>query len=97
MRLDCPLCGARDRREFRCRGAALPFPAPTSDQGEAQQRWSARVHLRDNPVGAVDELWWHEGGCGSWLVVRRDTVSHAVLQVSEAAGLAGLKQQEDEA
>lgn len=87
MRIDCPLCGARDRREFYYQGAALARPAP--DAGEAA--WDGYLHLRDNPAGESREVWQHEGGCGAFLVVTRNTVTHAVLDVSLArdAGEAG--------
>ena len=75
MRLPCPICGERDRREFYYRGAALERPAP--DAGAAA--WDDYVHLRDNPAGETRELWYHEAGCGAWIVVTRNTVSHAVL------------------
>ncbi|KUP92071.1 sarcosine oxidase subunit delta [Tritonibacter horizontis] len=86
MRIACPLCGARDRREFTYRGAALPVPA--LDAGA--EAWSVHVHLRENPAGPLEELWQHELGCGAWLKVRRDTVTHAMLGVvlAEDAGLA---------
>ncbi len=73
MRLPCPHCGLRDLREFTCRGAALT-DRPEGDWSEA---WDDFIHLRDNPAGRSEELWYH-GPCGSWLVVTRDTVSHAV-------------------
>lgn len=75
MRLPCPLCGPRDRREFYYKGAALDRPAP--DAGA--QAWDDYVHLRENPAGQTRDLWHHEAGCGAWIVVTRDTVSHAVL------------------
>lgn len=81
MRITCPLCGDRDRREFYYQGAALARPAP--DAGEAA--WDDYVHLRDNPAGVTRELWQHEGGCGAWLVVTRDTVSHVISDVAMAA------------
>ena len=80
MRIPCPLCGARDIREFTYKGAALVRPDP--EAGAAA--WDDYVHLRDNPAGATRELWYHEMGCGAWLVVTRDTVTHAV----QAAALA---------
>ncbi|WP_425044009.1 sarcosine oxidase subunit delta [Primorskyibacter sp. S87] len=80
MRLNCPLCGPRDRREFYCKGAALPRPAPDGDAAE----WDAYVFLRENPAGETRELWYHSGGCGSWLVVTRNTVSHDVIDVAFA-------------
>lgn len=85
MRINCPLCGARDRREFYYQGAALPRPAP--DAGEAA--WDDYMHLRDNPAGVTRELWQHEGGCGAWLVVTRDTVSHVISDVVLAADAKG--------
>lgn len=75
MRIPCPLCGPRDRREFYYKGAALDRPAP--DAGA--QAWDDYVHLRENPAGQTRDLWQHEAGCGAWIVVTRDTVSHAVL------------------
>ncbi len=85
MRIDCPHCGARDRREFYYKGAALSRPA--ADAGE--RAWDDYVHLRDNPAGATRDLWQHEAGCGAWLVVHRDTVSHEIFGVTLAreAGL----------
>ena len=77
MRIDCPLCGTRDRREFYYSGhaTALARPAP----GAGAEVWDDYLHNRDNPAGITEDLWHHEFGCGAWLVVRRDTVSHAVL------------------
>ncbi|MBV0912809.1 sarcosine oxidase subunit delta [Anianabacter salinae] len=74
MRLPCPCCGDRDIREFTYRGAALARPG----EGAGIDRWDDYLHLRDNPAGAVRDLWYHGGGCGAWLVVERDTVTHAV-------------------
>jgi sarcosine oxidase subunit delta len=87
MRIACPLCGERDRREFTVKGAALPRPAAGSAPGD----WDAFLHLRENPAGVTRELWHHELGCGAWLVVSRDTVSHAVheVQLAEEAKLGG--------
>ena len=86
MRITCPLCGARDRREFTYKGAALPVPA--LDAG--LDVWDAHVHLRDNPAGPLEELWQHDMGCGAWLKVTRNTATHEMLGVALAqdAGLA---------
>ena len=86
MRIPCPFCGMRDRREFYCRGAAVALDRPDPEAGEAA--WDAYLHLRANPAGRVRELWYHEAGCGAWLVVDRDTVTHEVFAV-EAVGEAG--------
>lgn len=87
MRITCPLCGDRDRREFYYRGAAVALDRPLPDAGE--EAWQEYVHLRDNPAGETRDLWCHEGGCGAWLVVTRDTVSHAIHKVALASDVKG--------
>ncbi len=75
LRIDCPVCGLRDEIEFTYGGdgnVALP------DVGEqSPERWLEAVFLRDNPRGAHRELWHHNLGCRQWLVVERDTLTHA--------------------
>lgn len=77
MRLTCPLCGERDRREFYYYGAAdyLNRPEPGADDAA----WDAYLHLRDNPAGVTRDLWYHELGCSAWILVERNTVTHEVL------------------
>ena len=77
MRIECPLCGTRDRREFYYSGHATALARPVPSAGA--EVWDDYLHNRDNPAGITEDLWHHEFGCGAWLVVRRDTVSHAVL------------------
>ncbi len=84
MRIPCPLCGERDRREFYCMGAATYLDRP--DTGADPGAWDAYLHLRANPAGPSRELWRHEGGCGAWLIVERDTTDHAVAGARLAAG-----------
>ena len=67
----------RDRREFYYRGDAVALERPDPDAGIAA--WDAYLHLRDNPAGRVRDLWQHEAGCGAWIVVTRDTVTHEVF------------------
>ncbi|MBT0958802.1 sarcosine oxidase subunit delta [Alphaproteobacteria bacterium KMM 3653] len=83
MRITCPLCGARDLREFSVTGSAALLNRP--EEGAELPEWDDYLHNRDNPAGPSDELWYHSGGCGAWLVVRRDTTSHAVLDVRLAS------------
>lgn len=83
MRITCPVCGERDRREFYYQGAAVALDRPLPDAGEAA--WDDYVHLRENPAGVTRDLWYHEAGCGAWIVVTRDTVSHEVLGTMLAA------------
>ena len=76
MRLPCPICGARDAREFYYQGAAVMLARPDPEAGEAA--WDDYLHLRDNRPGDLEELWSHDAGCGAWLKVVRNTVTHAV-------------------
>ncbi len=77
MRIACPICGERDRREFYYQGASVALDRPAPDAGE--QVWDDYLHNRDNPAGPTREMWHHEVGCGAWLVVTRDTVTHEML------------------
>jgi len=86
VRITCPICGARDSREFSYRGAALALDRPGPDAGE--EPWAEYVHLRENPAGALRELWYHEGGCSAWIVVTRNTVTHEVQGAELAAEVA---------
>ncbi|OWU84423.1 sarcosine oxidase subunit delta [Oceanicola sp. 22II-s10i] len=82
MRINCPMCGERDRREFYYGGTALSRPVGTDWSAE----WDDYLHLRENPAGRSRELWYHETGCTAWLVVERDTVTHEIHGVRLAAG-----------
>ncbi len=86
MRLNCPLCGSRDRREFYYYGAEEYLQRPSD--GAEPAAWDSYLHLRDNPAGVVRDLWYHEQGCAQWLVVTRNTVTHEVLAAELVAGRA---------
>ena len=87
MRLTCPLCGPRDRREFYYCGAEdyLHRPAPDAPI----EAWDDHLHLRTNLAGVIKDLWYHEGGCASWLLVTRNTITHEVLSVERVADRKG--------
>lgn len=76
MRITCPLCGPRDRREFYYYGSEDYLTLPVGEDFDAID---AHLHLRDNLAGRVRDLWYHEMGCSAWLVVTRDTVTHEVF------------------
>ena len=82
MRIPCPYCGPRDRREFTYRGDALALIRP--DPGADAQVWDDYLHNRDNRAGRVRDLWYHDC-CGTWIVVERDTVTHEVHGCEAAA------------
>jgi sarcosine oxidase delta subunit len=50
MRLTCPLCGERDRREFYYYGAE-DYLAPPCAEGAPLADWDNYLQLRDNPAG----------------------------------------------
>jgi sarcosine oxidase subunit delta len=83
MRIRCPYCGERDAQEFTYRGAHLQRPDAEAPGAEAT--FFDYVYLRDNPAGPLSELWYHRAGCRSWLVVERDTRTHAIARVAIAA------------
>lgn len=85
MRLRCPICGERDRREFYYQGAAVMLDRPAPDAGEAA--WDDYLHVRENSAGEVEELWCHEAGCGAWLKVTRNVSTHEVKAVALVRGV----------
>lgn len=86
MRLPCPLCGARDIREFDYMGDAIALQRPAPDAGA--EAWDDYLHNRDNPAGETRDLWYHAKGCGAWLVVHRNTLTHEVHSARLARDLA---------
>ena len=86
MLIPCPYCGPRDLAEFTVLGAARPrpvFAAEALDGDAARRAFAAHVYERDNPAGPQAEHWFHSA-CRSWLVVTRDTRTHAILAVTHA-------------
>lgn len=83
MRLTCPYCGERDSGELTYGGAAVGLKRPAADA--PIEAWDDYVHNRDNPAGVTQDLWYHEFGCGAWLLVTRDTVTHRVFKVELAS------------
>ena len=69
-------------REFTVKGGAEYLDRPS--EGADASAWDAHLHLRANPAGETREVWYHSAGCGAWLVVERDTVTHAVQRVTLA-------------
>ncbi len=84
MRIKCPYCGERDAQEFTYRGDAAP-QRPDPEAPGADAAFFDYVYLRDNPAGPLSELWYHRAGCHSWLVVERDTRTHAIMSAVLAA------------
>jgi len=85
MRINCPLCGERDRREFYYMGAADFLNRPAEGDVDAIHKY---LHIRENPTGITKDLWHHEAGCSSWLVVERNTSTHEIHGVQLASEVA---------
>ncbi|MGP2490918.1 sarcosine oxidase subunit delta [Mesorhizobium sp. PUT5] len=82
LRIECPCCGVRDHDEFRYAGdASVARPAHDDPDFEA---WYRYVFVRENAPGLHREYWQHVLGCRQWLVVERDTLSHAISSVAFA-------------
>ena len=92
MLIDHPLLGPRDAREFVYLGDASlidrPDPDAFAERDEALDAFVDWLYLRDNPAGLHEELWFHEQGDRSWLVVTRDTTTHEIHDVRLAREVA---------
>ena len=85
MIIEHPLLGPRDSQEFVYLGDASLLDRPDWKVGNAEDVFFDYQYIRDNPAGTHRELWYHEMGDRSWLIVTRDTVSHEILKVELAA------------
>lgn len=88
MIINHPLLGPRDSSEFTYLGDASLIHRPSRNTPEAQAEFVNYAYLRDNPAGAHRELWFHDAGDRSWLVVTRDTTTHEITSVELARDVA---------
>lgn len=79
--IECPWCGPRPEQEFTCAGEAHPA-RPRDPAALSDTHWSGYVVMRANRRGVHEERWWHVRGCGSWLSVTRDTLTHDIVAVA---------------
>ena len=88
MLIPHPLLGLRDAQEFTYLGDASLLNRPDGMAEGAAAAFYEYVYLRDNPAGVHRELWFHEQGDRSWLVVTRNTVTHEILGAELARDVA---------
>lgn len=88
MLIPHPLLGLRDASEFTYLGDASLLNRPDWQAEGAVQAFHDYLYLRGNPAGAHRELWFHEQGDRSWLVVTRNTLTHEILNVELASDVA---------
>jgi len=73
--------------EFVYKGDVCLIDRPDGMQ-EGIEAFHDYLHLRDNPAGEHRELWYHEQGDRSWLVVTRNTLTHEITDVALARDVA---------
>ena len=88
MIIDHPLLGPRDAQEFTYLGDASLIDRPDWRAEDAAEKFQEYLYLRGNSAGAHRELWFHEVGDRSWLVVTRDTTTHEITSVELARDVA---------
>ncbi len=87
MLINHPLLGPRDAAEFVYLGDAALIDRPDGMSASVEEMHEY-LHLRDNPAGEHQELWYHEQGDRSWLVVTRNTLTHEITNVELARDMA---------
>lgn len=75
--ISCPFCGARTETEFVYGGPVGP-DRPES-VAVSDDEWREFLLMVPNPIGPVEERWWHARGCGDWFTIWRNTVTHDIV------------------
>jgi heterotetrameric sarcosine oxidase delta subunit len=81
----CPHCGPREATEFAYGGEIVRRPTERPSRREL----SAYLYFRANPAGVQREWWFHEAGCGRWLIVTRDTATGVISETVPGEAGAG--------
>jgi len=82
-----PILGPRDAQEFVYLGDASLIDRPDG-MSAGVEAFHDYAYNRANPAGEHRELWYHEQGDRSWLVVTRNTVTHEITGVELARNVA---------
>jgi heterotetrameric sarcosine oxidase delta subunit len=75
--IDCPYCGPRSVYEFKFGGENKAQPSPEWELKD----WRYYFYFNKNVNGPSDEWWYHGGGCGAWLRIKRNTGTNEVIAV----------------
>jgi sarcosine oxidase, subunit delta len=81
--INCPYCGPRNESEFNYGGPARA-PRVTNAHDLSDTEWNEWLMVPDNTMGPVKEYWRHHRGCGLWMTVTRNIVTHEILDVVHA-------------
>jgi sarcosine oxidase subunit delta len=84
MIINHPLLGPRDSEEFVYLGSTDLINRPDWEGETAAEDFHQYQYIRENPAGDNPELWYHEQGDQSWLVVIRSTLTHDIKSVELA-------------
>ena len=90
MIIQHPILGPRDAQEFVYPGDASRIDRPDGMTAGIEV-FHEYLYQRSNPAGVHRELWYHEQGDRSWLVVTRNTVTHEITKVELARDVARAK------
>ena len=82
MIINHPYLGSRDASEFVYKGDVDLLKRPDWTPTASQEDFHDYLYLRKNPAGIHKELWYHEQGDRSWLVVTRNTLTHEITEVT---------------
>jgi sarcosine oxidase subunit delta len=88
MIINHPILGPRDAQEFVYLGDAALINRPDGMAPEADDQFHDYLYLRENNAGLHQELWFHEQGDRSWLIVTRNTITHEIVDVELAHDVA---------
>ncbi len=88
MIINHPILGPRDASEFTYLGDVSLLDRPDWQSAKAPQEFHDYMYLRDNLAGDHRELWYHELGDRSWVVVTRNTLTHEISKVEIASDVA---------
>ena len=80
--ITCPFCGPRSETEFAYGGPVVE-KRPDAPEALSDEDWIDFLTVVPNPMGPVQEKWWHAKGCGGWLTLERDTVTHDITSTPE--------------
>ena len=84
MIIEHPLLGPRDSSEFVYMGDASLINRPKWDEEDSEDKFYEYLYLRKNIAGIHNELWFHQQGDRSWLVISRNTLTHEIIKVDLA-------------
>ena len=87
MIIEHPLLGPRDIQEFVYVGDASLLNRPKWDSKDAEQKFYEYMYLRKNSAGIHQELWFHQQGDRSWLVVSRNTLTNEIVKVDMVSNI----------